>query len=264
MPIGVSESSLVWQASRDVAALIDPDGGIVIDLTGGRCHSLNGIGAFLWSRLSAAGGATMDEMVSAVQAAAADTPPSVQRDIDTFLAAMAARGLIESIALEDRHFARPANPIAYQAEEEAGAPDVDDNNGEAVPASAFARAGHIATAFFLLLLTDVILRTRGFSGLCWFMGRWPTRVRTASRDAVRRTQLSEALRLASACYFRHAWCLQRAAALTCLLRFHGIPAHVVIGCRRIPFAAHAWTEAFGTVVGDKPSVQSFYRPLMQI
>lgn len=115
--------------------------------------------------------------------------------------------------------AQPANPIAYQAEEEAGAPDVDDNNGEAVPASAFARAGHIATAFFLLLLTDVILRTRGFSGLCWFMGRWPTRVRTASRDAVPRTQLSEALRLASACYFRHAWCLQRAAALTCLLRF---------------------------------------------
>lgn len=104
MPIGVSESSLVWQASRDVAALIDPDGGIVIDLTGGRCHSLNGIGAFLWSRLSAAGGAPMDETVSAVQAAAADTPPSVQRDIDTFLAAMAARGLIESIALEDRHF----------------------------------------------------------------------------------------------------------------------------------------------------------------
>ena len=44
-------------------------------------------------------------------------------------------------------------------------------------------------------------------------------------------------------------CLQRAAATVYLLRRRGVPAVLVVGVRQAPFAAHAWVELDGRVVG---------------
>jgi hypothetical protein len=42
---------------------------------------------------------------------------------------------------------------------------------------------------------------------------------------------------------------------TWLLRHHGIGAHLVIGCRPLPFESHAWVEVDGRVVNDLPQYQ---------
>jgi len=45
-------------------------------------------------------------------------------------------------------------------------------------------------------------------------------------------------------------CLERAAVTTCLFRTFGYDAAFVIGVRRTPFYAHAWTELDGAVLTD--------------
>jgi len=48
-----------------------------------------------------------------------------------------------------------------------------------------------------------------------------------------------------------AMCLRRAVAAAVLLRLVDIPAVVVIGIQRLPFAAHAWTEVYGQVITER-------------
>lgn len=62
-------------------------------------------------------------------------------------------------------------------------------------------------------------------------------------------------------YPRRALCLQRSLLLTWLLRRRGVPVQVVIGCRPIPFYAHAWVELAGLVVNDRQSVKDKYAEL---
>jgi hypothetical protein len=52
-------------------------------------------------------------------------------------------------------------------------------------------------------------------------------------------------------YLKRALCLQRSLVGTWLLRKHGIPAQMVIGCRPLPFESHAWIEVDGRVVNDR-------------
>jgi len=62
-------------------------------------------------------------------------------------------------------------------------------------------------------------------------------------------------------YYKRVLCLQRSAAGALLLRRAGYPAELVIGCRKIPFQAHAWVEVAGTVVNDNAAVTRFYTVL---
>ena len=67
----------------------------------------------------------------------------------------------------------------------------------------------------------------------------------------------------SACvwYPKQVRCLQRSAALTCLLRDNGIPARMVIGTQKRPFKAHAWVEVNGRVANDKDYTAEMYAVL---
>jgi Transglutaminase-like superfamily len=67
-----------------------------------------------------------------------------------------------------------------------------------------------------------------------------------------------AINTACVLYFKQVECLQRSAALVCLLRQLGTPAELVIGAQQLPFRAHAWVEVNGVVVNDSaPSVQLY-------
>jgi hypothetical protein len=69
---------------------------------------------------------------------------------------------------------------------------------------------------------------------------------------------SAAINTACVLYFKQIECLQRSAALVCLLRRFGTPAELVIGAQQLPFRAHAWVEVNGVVVNDSsPSVQLY-------
>jgi hypothetical protein len=90
--------------------------------------------------------------------------------------------------------------------------------------------------------------------------QWRTRGHLAAplRDQ-RAALLCAAVNRARVYYFMHARCLQSAAVANCLLRWHGIPAQLVIGVRRVPFTAHAWVEVDGRVVmNEQTSMLNVY------
>ena len=74
-------------------------------------------------------------------------------------------------------------------------------------------------------------------------------------------RISQAVDLAAVLYFKPVQCLQRSAAAACLLKKHGYPAEMVIGVQQVPFAAHAWVELNGAVLGDKPYMREIYSEL---
>jgi transglutaminase superfamily protein len=67
-----------------------------------------------------------------------------------------------------------------------------------------------------------------------------------------------AVNFACVLYFKEVQCLQRSAALVCLLRDLGISATLVIGAQRLPFRAHAWVEVNRCVVNDSVSAVELY------
>ncbi len=118
-------------------------------------------------------------------------------------------------------------------------------------------------AWVVLAIVDAVLRASSFNRLFRLVGRCPTRrpPHAADADAVsaRIAETCAAIDRACVYYPRRAWCLQSAAATTCLLRLRGIEAAFVIGVQKMPFNAHAWTEVAGRVVmNDRPSLSRVF------
>jgi hypothetical protein len=74
-------------------------------------------------------------------------------------------------------------------------------------------------------------------------------------------EISHAVDLAVALYFKPVLCLQRSAAAACLLKEEGYPAEMIIGVQPLPFLAHAWVELDRRVIGDKPYMREIYGEL---
>ena len=68
--------------------------GVLLDLASGRYFGLNAIGTRVWTFLAA--GATIDDAIAAIAAECDADGEQVERDIDDFLEALAARGLLVS------------------------------------------------------------------------------------------------------------------------------------------------------------------------
>src|SRR5260370_10518893 len=114
-----------------------------------------------------------------------------------------------------------------------------------------------SAAFLEFALADLTLKVGGFRGLHRAVKRWPiVNNGDGNSDAVER--VCAAVDRAAIYYLKHALCLQRSAVAACLLRSHGVPAQMVIACRKIPFKGHAWVEVGGEVVNDNKKVQAFY------
>jgi len=74
-------------------------------------------------------------------------------------------------------------------------------------------------------------------------------------------RIVRAVDLACIWYWKEVLCLQRSAALACLLKKSGEPAQLVLGVQQLPFKAHAWVEVEGRVVSDKPYMRDLYTVL---
>jgi prolyl oligopeptidase len=114
-------------------------------------------------------------------------------------------------------------------------------------------------AFLGLSVINIMLKLVSFSAFYHMVKRWPVSGESGDHEAV--VPVCEAVDKATTWYPKQAMCLQRSAVATCLLRSRGLPAQMVIGCRKIPFKSHAWAELYGLVVNDKEKVQEFYRVL---
>ena len=118
------------------------------------------------------------------------------------------------------------------------------------------------TAFLGIASVNLLLRILGFQTLCETVKSWPIRDREAILDA--RQQVCEAVKRAASWYPRQSMCLQRSVVATCMLRQSGVAADLMIGCRKIPFGAHAWVEIAGEVANDKRQVRGFYKVLTRL
>ena len=115
----------------------------------------------------------------------------------------------------------------------------------------------MAVAFASLVMMDLLVRKHGFPGLYQRLASWPV-LAGRRRDSARVGEICSAVDRAAALYFKRAWCLQRSATATFLLRRAGFPAEMVIGVQTMPFAAHAWVELAGEVANDRPGVREIY------
>ncbi|GGA80345.1 hypothetical protein GCM10011507_34490 [Edaphobacter acidisoli] len=114
-------------------------------------------------------------------------------------------------------------------------------------------------AYVRLIAFDLYLRRGSFSALYERVRGCPVRIGVARLGSVER--ICAAVDLATIWYWKEVLCLQRSAATVCMLRKHGIPAELVIGAQSTPFKAHAWVEADGSVVNDKPYMPTKYTVL---
>jgi hypothetical protein len=112
-----------------------------------------------------------------------------------------------------------------------------------------------------LVIFDAILSFLSLKSMCRCVRAWPVkRPRFANPSII--GQVCGAVERACVWYPKRALCLQRSAVTTCLLRTHGVSAQMMIGVRPMPFLAHAWVEADGSVINDWPRVRKFYRSLL--
>jgi hypothetical protein len=109
-----------------------------------------------------------------------------------------------------------------------------------------------------LMVYDIVARM-GFARTYALVAKFPVVKRRPAEQATPR--ICKAVAEACVWYVKRVQCLQQSAVTTWLLRLHGVPAELVIGCRPVPVRSHAWVEVNGQVVNDRPQYQKFYRVL---
>jgi hypothetical protein len=137
----------------------------------------------------------------------------------------------------------------------APSPSIDDPRSVASQPSAAPLL--VLRACFLVFHFGRYIRRGDFGTLYRQVRSTPTAKRNSlGPNAVDR--ICRSAELACIWFWRTPLCLQRSAAICCLLRRYGHPALMVIGVRQIPFRAHAWVELDGRVVSDRPYLRQMY------
>lgn len=114
----------------------------------------------------------------------------------------------------------------------------------------------VLQAYLRLLQFDLYLARRDFSALRDKVRNYPISPRSDSSDTL--TRICSAMNKACIWYWKEALCLQRSAAMTCLLKRYGVSAQLIIAARQMPFRAHAWVEVDGQVINDNSNTAEMY------
>jgi hypothetical protein len=257
----------VWRIYPHLRSIIDPDGGLVLNLKTGRFHGLNRTSAVVWDTLRhRPGGVDAVEILQAM-AAAFGSNPRMTKDLDLLMQTFEEKGFVQRCAAgcRDRDnwpFAKP-DSCGEPAQKDAGI--VPPLQFDVHPPSEFTNQSSgllwTSAAWLSFLVVNLILWTGGFprlhQALRWFSAR--RKIGPPAQQKI--TTVCAAVNRAATLYLRKSWCLHRAAVTFALLRFAGVPAEFVIGCRRLPFYSHAWVEVRRVVVNDKDRVRSLYPEL---
>ena len=107
-------------------------------------------------------------------------------------------------------------------------------------------------AYLTLIRMESLLKKNDFPALYKMVRNSPV---VDPPYRIEMNRICSTVNIACVWYWKQVLCLQRSAALTCLLRKYGIPAHMVIGARLWPFASHAWVEVRGQVVNEKAYIR---------
>lgn len=240
--------------SPNIYSTSDDDGSTILDIEHDKIYSVIGVGSLIWTRLAASRRGLMlhsivDDLTERFHDVSRQT---IEADVSRLLESFRSKGIIsaegKSVSLQlslSQLVSRSLTPVARVS-----------------TSLLFRLRLHTFTAFLGIATVNLVLRTLGFRSLCDAIENWPVSDRRASAET--EEQVYEAVKSAASWYPRQSVCLQRSAVTTCLLRHIGIAADLVIGCRKIPFGAHAWVEVNGEVVNDKKQVQGFYKVLSRL
>lgn len=241
-----------YRLSSHVCSSNSKDGSIILDIDEGLIFSLIGVGSLVWTKLNThPAGLTVDDIVRSIQSDFEEVPAQqIQRDVENMLSQLVQKklvnvseGRVESVTARTRLWLNNAvERLAYRT----------------VRLLVYLKLNTVA-AFLGLATINVMLKVGGFRALHYAVKRWPVNTTHASPDA--QEEVCKSVDRATNWYPSQAMCLQRSAITACLLRQYGVLAQFVVGCRKIPFKAHAWVEVEGHVINDKKQVQQFYSVL---
>lgn len=251
---GMEEKSVVTRfiVSPDIYSFTDKDGSAILNVGRDRMYSVIGVGSAIWAELAAQpAGVTFDAIVESLSAEYRDVPRhQIERDVERLLGSFQQNGFIRTSGQQQNRFA-----AVWRDHGHAGFLFVARKaTGLLLKLKLYGLA-----AFLGLTVINIMLKLVSFSAFYHTVKRWPVSGGHGDPEAV--TPVCDAVDKATTWYPKQAMCLQRSAVATCLLRSRGLPAQMVIGCRKIPFKSHAWAELYGLVVNDKTKVQEFYRVL---
>jgi hypothetical protein len=238
--------------SPNVCSVTDKDGTTILDIGRDRIYSVIGVGSLVWNRLaSSPTGVTLKAIIEELSAEFKDVPgDQIELDVERLLAGFEKKGLLKTEEAGTGRFSQTIHNMAVAS--------FNFLSRITIGLLLKLRFSGLA-AFFGFAMINIMLKALSFSALCASVKGWPVS-RTAAHSEVLQ-EICDAVDRATILYPKEAVCLQRSAITTCLLRQGGIEARMVIGCRKIPFKAHAWVEVDGQVVNDKNSVQKTYKIL---
>jgi hypothetical protein len=233
--------------SADVCSASDADGSTILHVRKGILFSAIGLASDLWTKLiTHPDGLDFDELRADISVNYPHiAKDQIERDVRSVLEQLSKKELIIEARWTNHREARALNlPHAISRV----------FVGTLLTERLFGLA-----ALFQLFLFDLTQALGGFRFVHETVKQWPVSKKQRP-DAI--LKLSAALNHAARHYPKTVLCVQRSAALTCLLRSFGVPAETVIACRKVPFRGHAWVEVAGEVINENPKVQTFYNSVL--
>lgn len=245
--------SLRFTVSPNICSMTEEDGSIILDIKHDKIYSVIGVGSLIWSRLATssrgvAPASIIDELSERYQDVSRH---EIQADVSRLLESFRSKGIIVAgkSGYGESSITKTASRCMVLL-------------ARTVTNLLFALHLHTFTAILGIATVNLMLRIQGFHRLCEVVKGWPVSECSVAADATQ--QICEAVKKAASWYPRQSVCLQRSVVATCLLRQRGVAAELVIGCRKVPFGAHAWVAVNGEVANDKRQVQEFYRVLTRL
>jgi hypothetical protein len=247
--------SPTYRIAADVCFSTDTDGTIILDVRGGKFHSLIQSGSKVWSLLAAhPRGITQTELVSHLMDGdagfAAEPREEVEAAIVGILQQLTRDGLVEL-----GHASRRSMLQLLRCRFCVAGASVTRNVGNAL----IRFRGVQAAAFIEFAFYEVVRKFGGFYVRHNIIREWP--IANTGLNGVELPALCDAVHAAAVWYPKQTLCLQKASVTTSLLRQHGFRADMKIGVRKQPFHAHAWVEVDGEVVGDHQNVRKYFREI---
>lgn len=240
--------------SPHVRSTETPDGLVLMDVRTGRYYAMNATAEALWHAVER--GERLESVANQVSVRTGADAQRVTADFRHLLEDLERHGLVERVETGPPG-ARSAAEAAPAAEAMASAAEPMATTPEHAASPLPRRWPSVLLALFGLAIAETVLLF-GFPVFHRVVRRLP---RAASRppSAGELEWAVMVVETAARAHFRRAWCLQRSFALLWVLRSRHLAADLVIGVRRLPFAAHAWVEAQGRVIGDDPRVCGGYQ-----
>lgn len=251
----MSDTTKRFSVAADVCSGTNKDGTIILNVRTGVLYSVIGAGSVMWTRLSSSpNGLSPQDIVSWIVAEFSEVPEQVvRRDVEKLLTEFYDRGLLE---VSDK------NPERFYPSSATWSNRLVQPLIRTMVNTFIKLRLTSAAAFIELACVDLTLNIGGFSLLHQLVKTWPL-LEQGNTSTTTAKQVCESVDKAGRFYVKQAMCLQRSAAVTCLLRSNGVPAKMVLACRKTPFEGHAWVEVDNQVINDTQKVKTYYSSVLE-